>query len=302
MDIKVAPSTACLLTLTGLFFGSRADAIVIDHSSIAGVSSYSQSLMNEIGQQRWLFTHASVGGNIVGGLNSLHATNATRYQLTTESWGTKGSQGSSNYSADNAPSTTVNGTVYEVQRGNPDWSNKVTCFANSLKSTASGGGGWADKVDIAVDKFCWIDPYANVDTYLNSMSAQESLYPDLKLVYSTMPLTGDTDGENDLRNAFNDAVRAYCSGNDRLLYDIADIEAWSTGGVEQTYVSGGHTYQKMWLGYAVSDGDWHLNSVGQNQAALGWYATGAQAVPEPATVIGLSVLVLGAIVRKRQKR
>jgi len=291
--------TATCLVGLGCFTASQ--AVIIDHASLAGVTSYSQSLMDEIGSQQWLFTHASVGSNMVSGLDALHSSNASRYQLATTGWGTKGSYGSSDYSADDAPDTTVNGTVYEVARGNPSWENKITCFENSLKPTALGGGGWGTKVDLALNKFCWIDPYANATDYLTSMSNLEALYPDVRIVYSTMPLTGDTDSENDLRNVFNNAVRAFCTGNDRLLYDIADMQAWSTDGVEQTYVSGTSTYQKMWLGYAVSNGDWHLNALGQNQIAMGWYATAASAVPEPATMVTLGLLSLGFITRKRRQ-
>jgi hypothetical protein len=293
---------AATLVCCGMCAANMADAVVIDHSAIAGVSSYSQATMDAIGTQRWLFTHASVGSNMIGGMDSLHSGNATRYQIDTVGWGTKGTYGDANYSAADAPDTTAEGTVYEVARGNPSWQNKIVCFENSLKPTSQGGGGWSTKVDYALNKFCWIDPYADADDYLASMTALEALYPNVRIVYSTIPLTGDEDNENDLRNVFNDAVRQYCTGNDRLLYDIADMEAWSTGGVEQTYTSGGNVYQKMWLGYAASDGDWHLNDAGQKQIAMGWYATAAAPVPEPATCIVLGSLALGTVMQRRRKK
>jgi hypothetical protein len=292
---------AATLVCCGIGAANLASAVVIDHTAIAGVSSYSQAAMDEIGTQRWLFTHASVGSNMIDGMNTLHGENASFYELDTVGWGTKGTYGDANYSAANAPTTTAAGTIYEVARGNPSWQNKIACFENSLKPVSGGGGGWGTKVDYALNKFCWIDPYADATTYLNSMSGLEALYTDVRIVYSTIPLTGESGGENDLRNAFNDAVRAFCTGNSRLLYDIADMQAWSTDGVEQTYVSNGNTYQKMWLGYAVSNGDWHLNDAGRRQIAMGWYATAAAPVPEPATCVVLGAMVLGMTARKRRK-
>jgi hypothetical protein len=99
-----------------------------------------------------------------------------------------------------------------------------------------------------------------------------------------MPLTTDTDSNNVLRNQYNAAVRSYCTSHNSLLFDIADIEAFSPAGIASTFVSGGTTYQRLYSGYTTDGG--HLNSLGAQQVAIGWYAVAASAVvPEPGMVV-----------------
>ena len=109
------------------------------------------------------------------------------------------------------------------------------------------------------------------------MADLEGRFPQTLFVYLTMPLTTETAGsENDRRNDFNRYVRAYCRTAGKWLLDLADLEAWTEAGAEQTYVSGGTTNQRMATAYAVGPewGDFHLNAAGRRQAALGWHALG----------------------------
>jgi hypothetical protein len=240
-------------------------AAVIDHQSIADLNSASQGLMDLAGMQKWFFNHASVGGNMVEGMNSLHSANPTRYRLAT-SYVAYGSG-----QANPAPGSTTYGTIYECNRGNPGWSSKITIFANSVNNA-----GWHDTaIDLAMDKMCYIDQDADSAAYLASMAALEAAHPATKFVYITMPLTTDSDSSNVLRNQYNQAVRAYCAANGKLLFDIADMEAYDPSGVRQTFSYGGQIYEKLYSGYS-SDGG-HLNSTGEERIGKGWYATAVYA-------------------------
>jgi hypothetical protein len=183
--------------------------------------------------------------------------------------GTAGSEGGEDYRAAADPASTTNGFVYECPRGNPGWENKLVCFSNSVVVS-----GWRfPKVNVVMDKFCWIDPDADPVASCMRMAGLEARDPQTLFVYMTMPLTTETAGsENDLRNDFNRYVRAYCRTTGNWLLDLADIEAWTEAGVEQTYVSGGVTNQRMAAAYAVGPGDYHLNTTGRRRAALGWHA------------------------------
>ena len=265
-----------MMALFAILLAGDGLAVTINHSHIAGVTNYPLTVMSQVATQKWLFTHASVGGNIVDGLSTLHAGNSSRYPLSPSGIDTAGSYGGSDYRAENAPASTTAGTVYECARGNPSWQNKVLCFSNSLVRA-----GWgSNKVHFAMDKFCWIDPDAGSTKYLQTLSGLEQRFTNMNIVYTTIPLTGLQDEENDSRNTYNRAVRTYCLSNGKWLYDVADIEAWSPQNVQQTYVSGVQTNQRMYSGYAVDSGsgDWHLNSAGQQRLALGWYAVAATAV------------------------
>jgi hypothetical protein len=286
----------CAVVVCALLVGSPCWADnIIDHSDVAGVSSLPQSTMNVIGQQKWLFTHASVGGNMIEGLNALHTANASFYQLTTAGV----TFDSTNLTAATAGATTP-GTVYECDRGNPSSDDKFKIFDNSARLS-----GWHHSaISIAMDKLCFIDQNANVTTYLNSMSTLEFDYPGTIFVYTTMPLMTSSDSDNVQRNEYNAAVRAYCQANDKYLLDIADIETWDPSGNRQTFSLNSQTYDLLYSGYS-SDGG-HLNAAGENQVALGWYAMAARIAapaPEPATALLLvpAVWLLSRRVRVIQR-
>ncbi len=261
-------------------------AAIIDHTYVDEVAGYSQSMLNAIGTQRWLFCHASVGGNMVDGISALHSENATRYQWSSASVG----YNSATLCAADPPTPTLAGRIYECNRGNPGWQDKCTIFSNSVAAA-----GWHySAVDAVMDKLCYIDPDANPTNYVALMAALETAFPATKFVYSAIPLTTDSDADNARRNAYNRYVRQQCAAHDKLMFDLADIEAHDTNGVAQTFVYGGLTNQKLWASYTDDGG--HLNALGQRRAALAWYAVGAQfAVPEPA--LHLTWLLLGLVRR-----
>lgn len=258
----------CVLTL---LLTVPTTAQIVDHADVDAVETLPLEVMNAVGEQRWLFNHASVGGNMVSGLNDLHAADAERYQLVTVSV----SYLSAEQRAADPPTPTIEGTVYDCQRGNPGWSAKYTIFDNSVRVS-----GWSfEATDVAMDKLCYIDQNADAQTYITMMTALEDDFPDTTFVYTTMPLTTSEDAANILRNTYNDAVRGHCSGDGCLVYDIADMEAHDPTGAEHTFDSGGGTYQKLYAGY-TSDGG-HLNVAGRQRIAKGWYAVAAALVGGP---------------------
>lgn len=262
-----------------------AGAVTIDHLNGTLATNANMAVMAKIGRLRWFFTHASVGGNITTGMNVLHGSDTNRYRLqiynyddNNSDWAyhggvaTEGSEGATNYCAAPDPSTTSNGMIYECMRGNPDWDKKLICFSNSVVTS-----GWRfPKVNVVMDKFCWIDPYADPATYCTMISGLEGRFPETLFIYLTIPLSGNDFDENDERNSFNRYVRSYCATNSRYLLDVADLEAWNISGVEQTYDSSGTTNQKMSFDYSLDEySDWHLNVTGRRRMALAWYSLAA---------------------------
>jgi hypothetical protein len=248
-------------------------AAIITHTNVDQVAALPQATMDAIGQQRWLFTHASVGGNMIEGMESLHAATPDRYQLVTATAGT-----GSTVSA--PPASTVPGTIYDAPRGNPGWTAKFTMFDNAVRTL-----GWhAPKIGIAMDKLCYIDESANPTNYVAMMTALEADYPETVFVYTTMPLTSDAGSDNILRAGYNNYVRACCQTNNRVLFDIADIESHDPSGTAITFTNTGTVYQRLYSGY-TSDGG-HLNTLGEQRVALGWYAVAAALVApsEPPTL------------------
>jgi hypothetical protein len=228
--------------------------VVIDHNNWDWYFNQSSDLPEKVAQLKIFFSHASVGANILQGLKDLNTASATKYPLAQVA--VKGIP----------PSTTAKGVLYEYPRGNPNWAEKVTSFKSYIDN------GWqSPTVQIVLNKFCYIDQSANLQTYIDSMVALEAKYPTTVFVYWTMPLmtSGDTDAV--LRSQFNQGLRNWLSTqNNKVLFDIADIEAWSPDVKMQSFTNKDVIHQKLYTGYS-SDGG-HLNEAGMNRMASAFYS------------------------------
>jgi len=245
-------------------------AQIVGHARIDAVPNLPACVIDAVGAQRWFFTHASVGGNLLEGLDDLRAAEPARYRLVTAPVGYDGGL----QRAEPPPGTTAPGTVYECARGNPGWAEKLAIFDRSVRLS-----GWrAAAVDVVLDKLCYIDPDADAAAYLASMDALTADFPATVFVLATMPLTTSEDGDNVLRNLYNESVRAHAAASGALLYDLADMEAHDPGGGEHTFSSGGQSYQKLYSGYTTDGG--HLDTaLGRDRMAQGWYAVAATLAP-----------------------
>jgi hypothetical protein len=261
--------------ILGLSPAAHAGGLIIGHTNVEAVDTFPQPLMEQIAQFRFYFAHASVGGNIVDGLADLHRIKPDYYRLTPASAGAP------------PPPATDQGTVYEYSRGNPGWRAKVDSFATYVSN------GWhRPKADVVLNKFCYIDQDADMDYYIRSMAALEAAHPDTLFVYMTIPLT--TKGsdlrsmlrprgraENYLRNVFNDNLRGWAKANNKVLFDVADIEAHVAGGSAETFTFKERVCQALCKSY-TEDGR-HLDDksgAGRQQVAKGFYALAAALLNE----------------------
>lgn len=273
-----------LALLMTIMASSSAWALTIDYAYVSthDYNSLGQAVYDAIGQQTWMFTHASVGRNMLGGMDSLNSNDASKYQLQTPTGSLSG-----------PPSGGVTaGSVYDINRGNPGWNEKFGDFEKAVKA------GWGDSADFVMDKLCYIDEDAVATTYLEMMERLDDQYS-ATFVYTTIPLTTRSDSDNIKRNAYNDAVRAYAAAHNKLLFDIADLEAHDSEGNEYTYEEDGNVYQKLWTGWAADSG--HLNNDGKEWIAEAWYAVAAtKATPIPGTALLLGCGISGLAVMRRK--
>jgi hypothetical protein len=176
---------------------ANAQSIKADHTTI-DETALSSSAIEAAKALRMNFSHASVGGNIWNGLDTLTAKNAA---FSHANW-------------------------TENNRGNPGWQAKVTDFESWVESHQTD-------IDVFQNKFCYIDQDADFVTYRDSMAALIATFPEKTFVFWTMPI--QTSGaDNALRSAFNQKVRAYCAEKDVPLFDIADIESHTVKGTAVT--------------------------------------------------------------------
>jgi len=255
--LRLVPSRVGLLAL-GLGTCAAAPAfggnVIVDHTNWDWYNLQPRTVAHEVATRKIFFAHASVGGNLLEGMADLHAADASKYPLVQVS--VEGTP----------PADTSPGVIYEYPRGNPRWSAKIRDFSAYVRD------GWhAPAVDLAMNKFCYIDQKANWKAYRKAMLALEKKYPDTRFVYWTMPLTTDSDANAVRRARFNQNLKNWIATQDgKILYDIADIEAWDPGGIRQTFTYRSREYPRLAPGYASDEG--HLNQSGRQRAATALYS------------------------------
>jgi chitodextrinase len=115
--------------------------------------------------------------------------------------------------------------------GNPDFTSWATATRNYLNTHPA--------VKVVIWSWCGQVSWASagdINTYLNLMSALESDFPTVNFVYMTGHLDG-TGGTGNL-NTRNQQIRDYCTGNDKILFDFADIESYDPDGQTNYMVLG----------------------------------------------------------------
>jgi len=107
--------------------------------------------------------------------------------------------------------------------GNPDrvtWESRTRTYLNGSGSDRNVVvWSWCGQADTSEE---------NINTYLTLMNGLEDDYPDVTFVYMTGHLNG-TGVEGNL-NVRNNQIRDYCTANNKILFDFADIESYDPDG------------------------------------------------------------------------
>jgi hypothetical protein len=221
-----AGSLLALALLAGATMAG-AQGIVADHTATT-LASIPDAALGPAANLRLLLRHASVGGNINSGLDALQSQNA---KYNRSRW------------------------IFQ-NRGNPGWQAKV----DDLVAQAAA---YSSSYDVLTMKFCYIDSDASFTYYRDKMLQLETGYPAKRFVWWTMPIETTS---NAARQGFNDQVRAYARANGKVLFDIADVEAYNAAGQKGIDIYGREIMWPEW----TSDGG-HLSSAGAVRVASAWW-------------------------------
>lgn len=205
-------------------------------------------------RKRVFFGHQSVGGNIMKGVTALYKANGASAPpfVDITAGGSTSLPGTGGYLAH----------AFIGENGDP--LAKIADFDAILRA---GVGG---RVDVALMKLCYADITAKSDVvgvfdrYAAVMAGLEREFPNVRFLYSTVPLKTNRPADNIARAAYNELVRQEYRKTGRL-YDIAAIESTDPDGTRVSGVEGGSAFDSLFGGYSTDGG--HLNEVGTRMAA-----------------------------------
>jgi hypothetical protein len=203
-----------VIVIAGASYFLRGEAIVVNHNHTDLVQVPATWIQKAQADLRIAYQHTSHGSQLVTGLQAIRDYNGWPYDFTATYLGYKPGYFLNDY-----------GILEASDLGNPNWTQWETATRNLLNR--SGGcdrnvimWSWCGQVSSATAE--------NISTYLSLMNQLEADFPNVKFVYMTGHLDGTGLGGN--LHQRNEQIRAFCSANNKILFDFADIESYDPDG------------------------------------------------------------------------
>lgn len=238
------------------------------------VAEPSESELRVVGMTTVLFGHNSVGMNVVDGVSKVYADAAVSVPAIADVSGVDVADGAGGSGAGEVEDATLRHAYIGV---NEDPLSKLAAFAELMDGAAG------EDVDVALMKLCYLDITAATDVqtvfdaYVSTMAEVEAAHPDVRLLYTTVPLTADRNwkskvkaavgrddemgpADNVARERYNAMIREKYAATGRL-FDIAAAEAEGTGERRQD----GRPYYVLNENLTYDRG--HLNEAGSTAVA-----------------------------------
>ena len=176
----------------------KADSIIADHTAAANFESIPDNYISLIHDTYYIYYgHTSHGSQIISGLSTIEAENATYDPPVFHEVGDDlGHNGDVSWEPD----------VRQYLDAHPECNMVMMSWC----------GGCSDNTE------------EGINTYLDAFNQLELDYPEVTFVYMTGHLDGT--GINGNLYARNNQIRAYCNNNDKVLFDFADVESWDPDG------------------------------------------------------------------------
>jgi hypothetical protein len=213
-----------------------------------------------LSSRKILFGHASVGNDIIAGMEELSLGEPILKIITTRS----------------ESDFTLNGLYHFIVGKNTFPKSKCDAFREFLLQSERG-----TTFNIAFFKFCFVDFDEHSDVqaiftyYTETISAVQARFPELVILHVTTPLTTHSwgirsrirnlvkgDPANEKRNKFNDLLLDRYKSQ---VFNLAGVESTRPDGERVTFSHNGMLYYSLYNPYASDSG--HLNKLGRRTVA-----------------------------------
>ena len=266
-ETKRCLSLAVMLMLGTILCGRPGAAANFEKESHMTKTQLTADLAT-VRQGRILFSHMSVGADILAGIKRLDAENAGGKSLRLVSLQEAVASGGP--------------VLIDVSGGrNGEPRTKIDFFAATIRGEARL------KPNLAFMKLCYVDfnPRTDVDElfnyYRSTVASLKKEHPEIRFAHVTVPLMEQPTGLKWRiyrligREVWEDAANVKrAQFNQRLqenfrsdpVFDIARVEATAPDGRLTTFEQGGRSYLSLYPGYTEDGG--HLNATGQRVAGV----------------------------------
>lgn len=177
---------------------SMAAGLIVDHQASANFNQITTDSFAAIRSSSNIFYgHTSHGSQIISGLAMLENENSGLYRRP---------------------------TIHEaggIDLGDYNWDGRTRDYLNSHAGINLVIWSWCGQLS-------WYND-GEVDNYLSRMNQLETDYANVTFAYMTGHLDGSGSSGTLQRN--NDRIRSYCTANNKVLFDFADIESYDPAGV-----------------------------------------------------------------------
>lgn len=234
------------------------DALIIDHTSTKLASIPSEWIQAAKENLHIAYSHTSHGSQLTEGMSGLASFKGDSW-----SWNNGGTGGALD----------LHDYAVAGDLGNPDrtsWASGTRAYLDANPDVNVIMWSWCGQVSDASE--------ADINTYLELMSGLERDYPNVKFVYMTGHLDGT--GLTGNLNTRNEQIRKFCSDNNRILYDFADIESYNPDGVWFGDKSPNDACAYDTNGDGSLDGNWAISWQNSHTQGTDWfYCTAAHTQP-----------------------
>lgn len=229
-------------------------AIIVDHryATLSTLQAIPESYLLDARENLHVYyNHTSHGSQLIDGMSSL-----IEFMNGLESG--QGAKFAFNSSGESGMQLW---DTYSTDLGDSNWDNITRTFIQNNSSVNVVMWSWCGQVS-------WMSE-SEINGYLNKMSALETEFPSIKFVY----MTGHTDGTGETGNLHlrNEQIREYCSENEKILFDYADIESYDPDGnyYMDKYCNDNCDYDTD--GDDSLDGNWATEWQNTHTESVQWY-------------------------------
>jgi hypothetical protein len=238
-------------------FALLAGPIIADHTCTNISSIPLQYITQAKSSLRIAYGHTSHGSQLIDGMSSLVSfMNGLGYPQNLFTFNNGGTGG-----ALDLRDTPFSGAS---DLGNPDrtsWEPSTRTYLNAHSEINVIIWSWCGQVD---------GSESDINQYLNLMSGLERDYPGVMFIYMTGHLNGT--GASGNVNLRNQQIRDYCTTNNKILFDFADIESYDPDGqINYMQLSANDNCDYDSDGNGSLDANWATNWQNSRTINVHWY-------------------------------